>query len=1496
MRKETIKTLQGDCHENEKNNEIGGPNNSIKKRNERIIEAYQTENTSIAGLAERFGVSKRTIGNVTHSLKEQNLQQQSLTNETTKEKEESNNQNIEAYLAGDLWVSKLVNKFNGSARTILMKIKKAREQKEEMQYKTSSENEILQLDRNSFEQREELVKQQELISEVLLKDELEQVHPAQPRSLEDKVISLRKQKSVDHDSQSKKYNLNDSSGRKRKMQENKDPEKFSLSAFPIDKNSLKTSSVKPKKPKKSHVLHEVEEYSPKLSQISKQIHTTENEHLIDENQQDKLQGIGPQQNKNFSSSLPLPNKLEEATSSENHIFNSKQVQVTGSHLRENQEEHPILSETEGEFGNSLFDSLSDFDYSNESNEERLCFQNSANLFGELSNHNFTTDEIVEALMEIDETLDSAKNLVDYVNGSNELPKQSNNDLFEDSSNDSLTTDEIVEALMEIDETLDSAKNLVDYVNGSNELPKQSNNDLFEDLSNDSLTTEEIVEALMEIDETLDSAKNIVDYVNGSNELAKQSNNDLFDDSSNDSLTTDEIVEALVEVDETLDSAKNLVDYVNGSNELPKQSNNDLFDDSSNDSLMTDEIVEALVEVDETLDSAKNLVDYVNGSNELAKQSNNDLFEDLSNDSLTTDEIVEALMEIDETLDPAKNLVDYVNGSNELPKQSNNDLFDDSSNDSLMTEEITEILMRFDETLNSGKKPMKYVMELSERQESKKLFDESSNSQQVEYPIMEQTMAGKAVNQPGSENNQVNFIEDQNQEYLIDEEKHPQNPHNIHNDRGTGEFIQKKQDKSIKNSENTPVNQNQETALDEERHPKRAAAHLSENLHSIQNLESNLGHQTTKQTDKQTIPQTGYILDPVLPQNVTKNNYLEYIQLYQSIQSTIKIETFCDIMELSQDTFQELLKEAVPAESTNSELGYIENKREIIPREYKLEKINLYLNSQHSYESKRQFCDKNNLDYDSFRSWIREHKKGELPRQSISTIEELISREQDGRNLYCTAKVKKACVLLWRSKRIAHKVLCKKLNISDATLRTWNNRYDQARGKKQELITTLTELKERKLKLGKLCCTEEVKRECVLLYKNQEMSIEQLCKIYHLTPNTVNAWIEEYDRLLQNSERTSQARQTFSTNVGNAKFTTADNNARLAHEQGKSQGNQRMQHSIQNLESNLEDQTTKQTDKQLNPPARHSLDPVLPQKVNQSYTKNDYLKYIQLYQSIQTTIKIETFCDIMELSQDTFQELLKEAVPAESTNSELGYIENKREIIPREYKLEKINLYLNSQHSYKSKRQFCDKNNLDYSSFSSWIKEHKKGNLTRKSISTIEELISRERNGRNLDCTAKVKEACVLLWRGCSLTKTELSNKLNINDMVVRSWEDRYNRAHGNEQKKIITTLSELENRDLKFRYLSCTEKVKKECILLLNDTKNTKGRICQKYHLNIKTFYNWYNKYKPLLNGAEKDSKERQTFSTNVGNAKITAADNNARLANEQNKSPNLFLGNQKIQ
>ncbi|WP_160231955.1 helix-turn-helix domain-containing protein, partial [Enterococcus hirae] len=546
------------------------------------------------------------------------------------------------------------------------------------------------------------------------------------------------------------------------------------------------------------------------------------------------------------------------------------------------------------------------------------------------------------------------------------------------------------------------------------------------------------------------------------------------------------------------------------------------------------------------------VDYVNGSNELAKQSNNDLFEDSSNDNLTTEEKVEALVEFDETLDSAKKLVDYVNGSNELAKQSNNDLFEDSSNDSLMTEEITEILMRFDETLNSGKKPMKYVMELSERQESNKLFDESSNSQQVEYPIMEQTMAGKAVNQPGSENNQVNFIEDQNQEYLIDEEKHPQNPHNIHNDRGTGEFIQKKQDKSIKNSENTPVNQNQETALDEERHPKRATAHLSEGLHSIQHLES----QTTKQTDKQLNPQTRHSLDPVLPQKAnqsdTKNNYLEYIQLYQSIQSTIKIETFCDIMELSEDIFQGLLKEAVPDESTNSEIRYPRDKRIVFPKEYKLENVKLYLNSKHSYNSITYFCYKKNLPYIPFLNWLKEYTEGNLTRESISTIEELISSKQTDGYLDCTDKVKETCVLLWRGCSKTKTELCDKLNITDGVLRAWMDKYNQAhRNQQKNIITTLTELKKRKLNSGKLCCTNEVKIKFVLLYKNREMSVKQLCKIYHLHLKAVYSWIKNYDRLLQNSERTSQERQTFSTNVGNAKITAADNNAKIVHEQGKS---------------------------------------------------------------------------------------------------------------------------------------------------------------------------------------------------------------------------------------------------------------------------------------------------------------------------------------------------------
>ncbi|HFC9119423.1 TPA: hypothetical protein ACF0NA_002385, partial [Enterococcus hirae] len=127
-------------------------------------------------------------------------------------------------------------------------------------------------------------------------------------------------------------------------------------------------------------------------------------------------------------------------------------------------------------------------------------------------------------------------LVDYVNGSNELAKQSNNDLFDDSSNDSLMTDEIVEALVEVDETLDSAKKLVDYVNESNELPKQSNNDLFEDSSNDSLMTEEITEILMRFDETLNSGKKPMKYVMGLSE--RQESDNLSDELSNHNFTTE----------------------------------------------------------------------------------------------------------------------------------------------------------------------------------------------------------------------------------------------------------------------------------------------------------------------------------------------------------------------------------------------------------------------------------------------------------------------------------------------------------------------------------------------------------------------------------------------------------------------------------------------------------------------------------------------------------------------------------------------------------------------------------------------------------------------------------------------------------------------------------------------------------------------------------------------------------------------------------------------
>lgn len=98
-----------------------------------------------------------------------------------------------------------------------------------------------------------------------------------------------------------------------------------------------------------------------------------------------------------------------------------------------------------------------------------------------------TEEIVEALVEVDETLDSAKKLVDYVNESNELPKQSNNDLFEDSSNYSLMTEEITEILMRFDETLNSGKKPMKYVMGLSE--RQESDNLSDELSNHNFTTE-----------------------------------------------------------------------------------------------------------------------------------------------------------------------------------------------------------------------------------------------------------------------------------------------------------------------------------------------------------------------------------------------------------------------------------------------------------------------------------------------------------------------------------------------------------------------------------------------------------------------------------------------------------------------------------------------------------------------------------------------------------------------------------------------------------------------------------------------------------------------------------------------------------------------------------------------------------------------------------------------------------------------------------------------
>ena len=492
------------------------------------------------------------------------------------------------------------------------------------------------------------------------------------------------------------------------------------------------------------------------------------------------------------------------------------------------------------------------------------------------------------------------------------------------------------------------------------------------------------------------------------------------------------------------------------------------------------------------------------------------------------------------------------------KGANNHLFNerDTINDSQFPPQTTR------ESVNKPSPEedlVRYVFELGPltRQELELADTLFSNHETKEQRIAEERKGqteGQEIetgNMFDLENNRMNSVVGQNSESSIDEEKHLQNPHSVHNDRDTSDFTQKNiQDKSTKNSESTPVNQNQETVLDKERHSKRATAHLSEGLHSIQHLES----QTTKQTDKQLNPQTRHSLDPVLPQKAnqsdTKNDYLEYIQLYQSIQSTIKIETFCDIMELSEDIFQGLLKEAVPDESTNSEIRYPRDKRIVFPKEYKLENVKLYLNSKHSYNSITYFCYKKNLPYIPFLNWLKEYTEGKLTRESISTIEELISSKQTDGNLNCTNKVKEACVLLWRSERLMQKELCDKLNISDGNLRRWNYRYDQALGNKNT-ITTLEDLKNRELGPGNLSCPAEVKAACVRLLKNKEMTKKQICEYYRLVPKTLHNWTKNYDLLLKEIEIKSQRLQTFSTSVGNAKITATESNIRIEHKQDTS---------------------------------------------------------------------------------------------------------------------------------------------------------------------------------------------------------------------------------------------------------------------------------------------------------------------------------------------------------
>lgn len=269
------------------------------------------------------------------------------------------------------------------------------------------------------------------------------------------------------------------------------------------------------------------------------------------------------------------------------------------------------------------------------------------------------------------------------------------------------------------------------------------------------------------------------------------------------------------------------------------------------------------------------------------------------------------------------------------------------------------------------------------------------------------------------------------------------------------------------------------------------------------------------------------------------------------------------------------------------------------------------------------------------------------------------------------------------------------------------------------------------------------------------------------------------------------------------------------------------------------QAIKQIDKQPISQTAHSLELALPKKVNKTYPKVDY---VQLYQSIQSVITRETFCDILELSIDTFQKLLEyeEVVPDQSANSESEHID-------------------------------------------------KKEKLTHKIISTIEELRSREKTEETLNCTNKVKEACVLLWRSERLTQKELCDKLNISDGNLRKWNYRYDQALGN--KNTITTLEDLKNRELGPGNLSCPAEVKAACVRLLKNKEMTKKQICEYYRLVPKTLHNWSKNYDLLLKEIERKSHGLQTFSTSVGNAKITATESNIRIEHKQDTSPNLIFG-----